>query len=245
MLVILPSTHKGGEVTCIRDVNGNLDTWSTDGYRQSMLCWHKDVSLEFAPPEKGNRLGILYDLHVRRPINYSQQLAAHHSAVQAVQDAIEKYTVLVRSGCIRATAFLLPLRTGIPGLTPQGRAQPSIGKHMLLPSDLAKLECFSEKGMDVVRGFRTHIALAEVTARDKVAIYCVWGTKRVGHTETEYLLQKVVDTSEGHSLGEPLRQLEGTRLEAELIPVVDAFNSGLTRMVVSSPITGIPPVNLL
>ncbi|ROV99593.1 hypothetical protein VPNG_07767 [Cytospora leucostoma] len=229
MLVILPSTHEGGEVTFTR--NGNLDTWSTDGHRQSMICWHKDIKLEFKPPEKGNRLGLLYDLHVRRPLKYSQQRATHHSAVQAVQDAIEKYTVLVRNECIQETAFFLPLSTRIPKHTSQRPEQSSIGKHMLLPSDLAKVECFSEKGMDEVRGFETHIALAEVTARDKMTIYRAWGTKMVEHLDTEYLLQKVVDTQEGDNIGEQLRRLEGTKLDAELIPVVDAFNSDLTRMV--------------
>ncbi|KAK7746256.1 hypothetical protein SLS53_002215 [Cytospora paraplurivora] len=231
MLVILPSSHKGGEVTYIRDVNGNHDTWSTDGYRQSMVSWHKDINLVFKPPEKGNRLGLLYDLHVRRPLKYSQQLGLHHSAVQAVQDAIEKYTLLVRNDCMQETAFFLPLNIKIPKHTSERQDQSSIGKHMLLPSDLAKLECFYEKGMDEVRGFQTHIALAEVTARDKMTIYRAWGTRQVDHFDTEYLLQKVMDIPGGDILGETLRRLEGTKLEAELVPVVDAFKSGLTRTV--------------
>ncbi|KUI55398.1 hypothetical protein VP1G_02825 [Cytospora mali] len=232
MLIVLPSAHQGGDLEMTDTGKGNPKSWSTADYRQSMICWHRDTRfLEVKAPSGGNRLGLLYDLHVPKPTSYKQLMKSHRIAVQAVQNAIEKYTVFVRSGSIEETVFFLPLTTKITqarGTNGEGH----ISKHKLLPADLATVDCFSQKGMGEIHGFRTHLALVWLTSRDKWTIHPIQGEELFERHGTEYILGDIVDVDGGlDGLAEPFRHLKGAKFSKESVLDVCAFESGMTRMM--------------
>ncbi|ROV90487.1 hypothetical protein VMCG_09815 [Cytospora schulzeri] len=235
MLIILPSAHKGGEIT--HDRNGHVESYPTADYRESTICWHKDIQyLDFKAPTRGNRLGLLYDLHVAKPTPYNKLRGNHHSAVQALQNAIEKYTNVVRNDPSEQTAFFLPLMTKIPK---GGIKAASLSKNKLLPSDLAKVECFSEKGMDEIRGFCAHLALVALTQREVPTFTHVLdlskgilgGVLKATGTSKEYILGDMVNIDGGNNLGGPLKPLKDAKFNKESVLDADAFASGLTRLV--------------
>lgn len=231
MLIILPSAHEGGEITSFKD--GHTVSVSTSKYRQSVICWHKDrEDINIKAPTKGNCLGLLYDLHIPRPIAINQLLARHHRAVQALQDTIEKYTVLFKKNAIENRVFFLPLKSRLPTKGTQGESAP-IKKDMLLPSDLAWVECLSEKGMDSIRGFQTLLALATLTARDGMTTSLVDGKETTRRSSTKYILDNIVDTDGGDDLDEPLTHLEQEGYSEDQVLDVGAFRKGITRLVVS------------
>lgn len=230
MLILLPSAHEGGEITRDQDRH-RIESWATARYRESMICWNRDITdLDFKPPSRGQRLGLLYYLHVPWPTAYSTLRGDYLRAVQALQDTIERYTVLVRRGAIAETVVLLPLRTEVP----KGRGGiASVGRDMLVPSDLARVECFSEKGMGEIRGFQTHLALALLTARQVTRISHALGVRQSIVCDTEYILDDMADP-DGDELAEPVRHLRGGRFSKESVLDVGAFASGVTRLVVST-----------
>ncbi|KUI72683.1 hypothetical protein VM1G_08268 [Cytospora mali] len=232
MLIVLPSVHQGGDLEMTDTGKVNPKSWSTADYRQSMICWHRDTRfLKFKAPSSGDRLGLLYDLHVPKPTSYNQLMKSHRIAVQAVQDAVEKYTVLVRSGTIEETAFLLPLITKIPQARGNAKGGGHISKDKLLPADLAKIECFYQKGMAEIRGFTTHLALVWLTSRDKWTIYPVQGEETIERPGTQYILGDIVDVDGGlDGLAEPFRNLEGATFGKENVLHAYAFESGVTRL---------------
>lgn len=232
MLIILPTIHEGGEITFNR--NGHRESWSTNEYRQTMICWHKDMAhLEFKAPTRGHRLGLLYGLHVPQPLTFTRLRACHHTAVQSLQDAIERYAMLVRNKVITATAFFLPLKTKVPKNGSLRGGDTPVNKESLLPFDRAKVECFSEKGMDIIRGFKTHLALVMLTARE-VMIFSRRGIgpETVQRNDTNYIIGDMVDTDGGDELGQPMRHLRDLKFEKDSVLDVNVFNSGLTRLVV-------------